>query len=165
MWGEIESLLMAINSVTWLSYLAASFAAVFLVRDLSFKATLIAWSVADLVNLVFTPILFSLSEVDRELARLVWYPAFSMLSLVTIFFIYQVHIKASIQVSRFSKPIVLWLLMMVALNAVRFFDRVVFETNFTSELIKFGLLAVKVWASVAVWIYLYQMCSRSRRTA
>jgi hypothetical protein len=165
MWGEIESLLLAINSVTWLSYLAASFAAVFLIRDLSFKSALIAWSVADLVNLVFTPILFSLSDVDRELARIVWYPAFSILSLFTIFFIYQVHRQTAMPVSRFSKPIVLWLLMMVALNAVRFFDRVVFETNLTAEVFKYGLLAVKVWASVAVWIYIYQMCCRSRRIA
>jgi hypothetical protein len=165
MWGEIENLLLTINSMTWLSYLLASFAAIFLVKDLSFKSTLVAWSVADLVTLVLTPILFSLSDYDRNLARVVWYPAFSILSLITIFFIYKVHRQTNISVSIFSKPIVLWLLLMVVLNVVRFFDRVVIATDLTGEMFKYGMLAIKVWASLAVWIYIYQLSDKSRRIA
>lgn len=165
MWGEIQDLLMTINSMTWLSYLIACLFAIFYVKDLSFKATLIAWSIADFVNLVFTPLLFNLSELDRHLVKVLWYPAFSMLSLATILFIYQVHKSAGIKVSRYSKPIVLWLLMMVLLNVIRFFDRVAFETNLMADVFKYGLLAIKVWASLAVWIYVYQLCSGSRRIA
>lgn len=74
MWGEVQEFLLSISSVTWLVYLVATVIAFLAINNASYRITVGVWLMSDLVKIAVTPAMYSISEVSKEMARLMWYP-------------------------------------------------------------------------------------------
>lgn len=162
MWGEVQDLLMSINSVTWIIYLVATIIAFMVISNASYRITVGIWLMSDLVKVAVTPAMYSLSEVSKEMTRLVWYPSFMLMSLISIYFIYTLHEKFNVEPERESRQLFAAIFLLLCLNFLRFFDRVIFNFDFTGDIYKYGIPALKIWAAIAIFLHIWSIWKREQ---
>lgn len=143
-WGAIESAIFGISSFSWLIALCLALIAQYRRIDYSIRVTIFIWVAFDLVTLVVTPLIYELTAVDKELTRKVWYVAFSFLALSQMFAISFVHLYLNIRKSDVAKLIMFSLLCFIFINVIRYFDRVVIETNVFAEVYRYGTMSLKL---------------------
>jgi hypothetical protein len=162
MWGEVQNLLMNISSLTWVIYLVAAFIAFLALNNVSYRIAVGVWLLSDLVKVAVTPAMYSLSEVSKEMTRLIWYPSFMLMSLVSIYFLYFLHKKFNAEPEPESKELFLCVFMLLCFNCMRFFDRVIFNFDLTGDIYKFGIPALKIWAAVAIFRHIWSIWKREQ---
>jgi len=162
MWGEVQDLLMNISSVTWFFYLVATFIAFIVISNASYRITVSIWLMSDLVKVAVTPAMYSLSEVSKEMTRLVWYPSFMLMSLISIYFVYILHQKFEAEPEKESKQLFAAIFVLLSLNCLRFFDRVIFDFDFTGDIYKHGIPALKIWAAIAIFVHIWSIWKREQ---
>jgi hypothetical protein len=162
MWGEVQNLLMSINSTTWVIYLVVTVIAFAAINNVSYRITIGVWLVSDLVKVAITPAMYSLSEVSKELTRLVWYPSFMLLSLISIYFLYFLHQKFNVEPEYESKQIFICVFILLSINCLRFFDRLIFNLDLIADIYKFGIPALKIWAAVAISLHIWSIWKREQ---
>lgn len=143
-WGAIENAIFGVSSFSWLIALCLALIAQYRRLDYSIRVTIFVWVAFDLITLVATPLIYELTAVDKELTRKVWYIAFSFLALSQMFVLSFIHLHLNIRKSDVAKLIMFSLLCFIFINIVRYFDRVVIESNALGELYRYGTMSLKL---------------------
>jgi hypothetical protein len=162
MWGDVQNILMSISSVTWVSYLVAAVITYTVVASVSYRISVSVWLISDLVKVVVTPAMYSLSELSREMTRLIWYPSFMLMSLISIYFLYVLHQKFNVEPEGESKQLFWVIFLLLFMNFVRFFDRVIFNFDLTTEFYKYGIPALKIWVAIAIFQHIWSIWKREQ---
>lgn len=150
-WGEIEEVIFGISSFNWLVVLLLSLFAQYRNLDFSIRITLFLWVVFDLITLIVTPLIFGLSEIDKELTRLVWYISFAFIALTQMIAMGYLHLKMNIPKSDMAKFAMFILLCSIIINVTRLIDRCILDTNVLMELYRYGTMSLKIFA-LAVFV-------------
>lgn len=150
-WGAIESTIFNVATFSWLIASVLSVVAQFKEIDYSSRVTILLWAGFDLISLAATPILYELTNVDQLLTRQVWYVAFAFIALSQMVVMGYVHIKFNLYKSDLAKFVMFSLVCAIFLNIIRYFDRLVLETDLLGEVYRYGLMSLKLFV-MAVFV-------------
>ncbi len=145
-WGDIESAIFSLSSFSWVVVLVLSLFAQFWRLDYSGRITIFTWVVFDLITLAVTPLIYGLSDVDKNLTRYVWYTSFAFVALSQMILMNWFHIRFRVVKSDISRSIMFLLMCAVFINIIRFMDRLVFETDLLGEAYRYGTMSLKLIA-------------------
>lgn len=144
---EYSHFLLQVGNYTWLAYIIA-FVAVFKLsladRSYCFGAAVLI--VSNLIMQVVEPGLVALSPYNKELVRQLWYPTWASFALVSIYAINLLHKKTYCSIGFVSKSIVYAFCGLGLLQFVRYFDYLVYQTNYFDWLYRYGVNAINIGA-------------------
>jgi hypothetical protein len=152
-WGEIESAIFNLSSFSWVLALLLALAAQYKKVDYSTRLTVFIWVAFDLVTLLVTPIIFNLSETSVNLTRQVWYVSFAFIALTQMILMSYIHVRLNLVKSGLAKFVMFALMCSIFINIVRYFDRIVLETDVFADLYRYGILSMKLCVLVLIAKY------------
>ncbi|WP_102798987.1 hypothetical protein [Bowmanella denitrificans] len=119
-----------VGNVTWLGYFLAYYLADRgWYPDRSFKIAALTLVLANFVMQGMEPVLMALSAEHGELIRHTWYPAFAAINCWSAHYIVSKHRQRRIPMSPYALSMVFSLFVLTLVQAVRYFDRLVLDTN------------------------------------
>lgn len=147
-WGAIESVIFSVGAFSWI--VASAFVIVAQLKqiDYSSRAVIFLWAAFDLITLAVTPVLYELTYIDKVLARQVWYMTFSFIALSEMIAIGYIHTRFNLHKSDLAKFVMFALVGSIFINIIRYFDRLVLETDMLSEMYRYGLMSLKIFVLV-----------------
>lgn len=142
---DYSQFLFQVGNYTWLGYILA-FAAVFKadVADRSYCYGAAVVIVSNLVMQIVEPALVALSEYDKQLVRQLWYPTWAGFALLSICSIYLLHKKSQCTIGFVALSIVYGFSALGVLQALRYFDYLVFQTDGLRILYRYGVNAINI---------------------
>lgn len=143
-WGAIESAIFNVAAFSWLAATVLAVIAQYKEIDYSSRVTIFLWAGFDLISLVVTPLIYELTAIDQMLTRQVWYVAFAFISLTQMVLMGYIHIRLNLYKSDLAKFVMFALVCTIFINVIRYFDRLVLETNLFGEIYKYGLMSLKL---------------------
>ncbi len=142
---DYSQFLFEVGNYTWLAYIVA-FAIVFKWSDAdrSYCYGSAVLIISNLVMQIVEPGLVLLSSYDKELVRQLWYPTWAAFALISVIAIYMLHKKSECSVGFVSVSIVYAFGALGILQAIRYFDYLVLQTDAMRMLYRYGVNAINV---------------------
>lgn len=147
----------------WLFCILALMLAMILPAGKSSKFTLLIWVISGLVMDKLAPMIMQLS--DQNLVRNLWYLAWVFINMISLATIVIIHTSNKWVVEPLARYIALCIFTIVVLQAARYFDRVIFQTDLLGGIYKYGVPAINIAVVAAVGLWLFSLFSHKVKGA
>ncbi|MBQ4864589.1 hypothetical protein J8L98_23175 [Pseudoalteromonas sp. MMG013] len=130
-----------IANYVWVITILLILAAIFLRLDKSSLISLVVWIVAELIMARLAPIIVAIE--DNLTSQHVWYVTWIIFDTVCIALLFIIHKHLNIAASKLSVFIATSFITLLFLQAARYVDRLVLETNSLIDIYKFCVPAIQ----------------------
>ncbi|MEE2023298.1 MULTISPECIES: hypothetical protein [Alkalimonas] len=144
-------------SYFWLFCVISLILAMFLTAGKSSRFTLLIWVIAVLVMDKLAPMILQMS--DQYLARNLWYLTWIVIDTIALAVIVITHSSNKWVVEPLTKYIALCMVASASLQAARYFDRIIFQTDLLASIYKYGVPAINIAVVLAVGLWIFSLLS------
>ncbi|MBZ9610787.1 hypothetical protein [Rheinheimera maricola] len=142
---DYSNFLFQVGNYTWLGYMLATFLVVVLnLADKSYYFGSAVLIMSNLAMQVTEPALMRLVNDYNSLIVLVWYPVWALYAMVSVYVIYLLHVRAKLTMGFVASSMMISFAGLCTLQVVRFFDRLVFQTDLLGVVYKIGINSINI---------------------
>jgi len=145
------SLVYEIANYLWIATILVIIAGVYFKANSSTLISLTLWLIIDLIAYQVAP---KITAMDGDIKLHVWYTTWIAFDAIGIWLLLLLHTKLRIAISKLSLFTAISFFALLLLQAARYIDRIVLETNMLAELYKFCIPAIQFTVPVMAVVWL-----------
>lgn len=152
-----------VDKVFWFLNVLLLIASCFYRTDRSSSIALAIWVSGNLLMDQITPFVMNFSSTAGEFGTSVWYLTWSAINLLCMFVLFKLHKAYQLILSQIARYIFVCFLALTLLQASRYTDRVLLQTDMLAGVYKYGLLAINVSVFPAALLWFTRSFRQSRK--